>query len=280
MRGFPSNHRFLKTTVASVANDDDGRVRLHMEGGKTEVYDHVILAVPGDEAYSITHGSATPEERQILSRFRSSESSAVLHSDVSLMPRSRKAWSSCNALTQSSSRTGRGNIDQVSLTCNMNIVQHIPAYVFGDVLVTLDPLHEPDPRTVQGRYNYRRPIYNASTFRAQHSMPRIQNTRGISYAGAWTGYGSHEDGFTSGLYVAQEDLGARLPFRLQNSIFGRGKEPELGIVDLLLRLVILFIQVFFFQVIDKAVEGYRAKTTRRRPHVNGLSGTIKHNKVC
>ena len=279
MRGFPSNHRFLKTTVRSVTNDEDGRVQLHLESGKSEVYDHVILATHGDEAYSIIRGSATPDEKQVMSKFRTSESIAVLHSDVSLMPQSRKTWSSWNHLTRSTPGSDKHGIDQVSVTCNLNILQHIPRDVFGDVLVTVNPLDEPDPETVQGRYRYRLPLYDADTIRAQHDLQRIQNTRGISYAGAWTRYGSHEDGFSSGLYVAREHLGARLPFPLKDSAFHRFNKPELGIFDLFLRLIILIIHVVLIEIVDRVVRVYRAKTSRQRPLVKGVSGGWKQKKV-
>jgi predicted NAD/FAD-binding protein len=279
MKGFPSNHRFLNTAVRAVTNDEDGRVRLHLDGGRSEIYDHVILATHGDEAYSIIQGSATPEEKQIMSKFRTSANTAILHADASHMPRSRKAWSSWNSLTHSSPGSSTGNIDQVSLTLNMNILQHIPEDVFGNILVTINPLHDPDPKAVQGRFDYRHPLYNSSTIRAQQRLARIQNTRGISYAGAWTKYGLHEDGFSSGLYAAQEHLGAKLPFRFKDSTFSQGKKPELGLADLVLRLLILVVQVFFIEVIDRAVESYWAKTSRRRPQINGLSGTLKHKKV-
>jgi predicted NAD/FAD-binding protein len=279
MRGFPSNHRFLNTTVKSATNDDDGRVRLHLEGGRSEVYDHVILATHGDEAFSLIHASATAEEKQILSKFRTSANTAVLHSDASLMPKSRQAWSSWNCLTKSSPNSGIGSIDQGSVTYNMNILEQIPTDIFGDVLVTLNPLHEPNPKTIRGRYSYRHPLYDAATIRAQQLLPRIQNTRGISYAGAWTKYGSHEDGFSSGLYVAKEHLGAKLPFSLKDSTYSRGRKPELGIGDLVLRLLITIVQVFVIQVIYRAVESYRARAGRRQPHMNRSIGTVKNKKV-
>lgn len=274
MKGFPPNHLFLKTAVRSVTNDDDGRVRLHLDDGKLAIYDHVILATHGDQAYSIIRQSATDEEKAIMSKFGTSQSTAVLHSDLSLMPESRKAWSSRNYLAMSAPQTDRTHIDQFSLTYNMNMLQHIPSDPFGHVLVTLNPLHDPDPKTVQGRYTYAHPLYNADTVRSQQLLPRIQNKRGISYAGAWTKYGFHEDGFSSGLYVAQEHLGVKLPFRFKDSTFSRGKKPELGLRDLFLRLAILTIQVFFVEVIDKAVECLRAKASRR-PTVNGLGGAMK-----
>jgi predicted NAD/FAD-binding protein len=241
MKGFPPNHIFLNTPVKSVTNDDDGRVRLHLENGKEDVYDHVIIATHGDQAYNLILPEADFEEKEILSGFQTSKNTAVLHSDLSLMPKSRKAWSSWNYITKSSATSS--NIDQVCLTYNMNILQHIPENAFGHVLVTLNPLHDPAPETVQGRYTYSHPLYNTTAIRSQGLLPRIQNTRGISYCGAWTKYGFHEDGFSSGIKVAQDHLGAQLPFKFIDSTFGRGKRPVLGLSDLALRVWILFVQM-------------------------------------
>ncbi|KAL3427156.1 amine oxidase [Phlyctema vagabunda] len=242
MKGFPPNHVFLNTPVESITNDDDGRVRLHLRSGKEEVYDHVIVATHGDQAYSIIKKEADQEESEIFSGFQTSENSAVLHSDLSLMPKARGAWASWNYITESSPTSS--NIDQVCLTYNMNILQHIPEKTFGHVLVTLNPLHMPDPEFVQGSYKYKHPLYNTAAIRSQSLLPRIQNTRGISYCGAWTKYGFHEDGFSSGLKVAQDHLGAVLPFKFRDSTFSRGRKPVLTMADLVLRVWIQFVQTF------------------------------------
>ena len=244
LRNFPSDHVFLNCPVLSVSNEPDGRVRLELRGAESVVYDHVILATHGDQAYSIIRDSATPEETDILSRFQTSSNTAVLHSDLSLMPVSRKAWSSWNYMMLSPGEAGATGAGRVSLTYNMNILQHIPVDTFGDVLVTLNPLHEPDEATVQGRYEYRHPLYNAAAVEAQDMLPRIQNTRGISYAGAWTKYGFHEDGFSSGLSCALHHLGAKPPLDFVDSTFSRGRRPVLGLADWLLRVAILLIQTF------------------------------------
>ncbi|TEA17645.1 Cytochrome c oxidase assembly protein COX11 [Colletotrichum sidae] len=261
MRGFPSNHLFLNTQVTQVTSEEDGRVRVHTHNGKSDVYDHVILATHGDQALKIIESSATPEEKEILSAFKTSENSVVLHSDLSHMPKSTKAWSSWNYLTLSSPSTGKQNIDQVSLTYNMNILQHIPRETFGDVLVTMNPLHQPNPDTIQGSFTYRHPLYTPAAVRAQKLLPRIQNKRGISYAGAWTKYGFHEDGFSSGLQIAQDHLYAKLPFQFVDSTYSRGRKPSLGIVDLLVRLFILVIQIFVIKVSERAAARRAASTT-------------------
>lgn len=259
MKGFPPNHIHLKSPVRSVSNDGDGRVLLHLESGKTEVFDHVILATHGDEALSILGRGVTPLERSVLSAFQTSQNEVILHSDLNFMPRNRKAWSSWNYLTLSS--PGKANIDKVSLTYNMNILQHIPEHPFGDVLVTMNPIQRPRPETIQGKYWYSHPLYTPDAIRAQKQLHKIQNKRGISFAGAWTKYGFHEDGFSSGLAVAQNHLGAKLPFEFKDSTFSRGKRPQLSILDHLLRLLIMLIQVFVVQVIESLLNT-RAKKSR------------------
>ncbi|KAI1006747.1 hypothetical protein K3495_g1473 [Podosphaera aphanis] len=255
MQGFPLNHIFLNTPVKSVTTEPSGKVRLHLPNGKSELYDHVILATHGDQAYRLILEGSSTDERSILSGFQTSQNTAVLHSDLSLMPCRRKAWTSWNYVTKSSSSSS--NIDQVCLTYNMNILQHIPESVFGHVLVTLNPLHSPRPDCIQGEYKYSHPLYNVEAIKSQNLLPKIQNRRGISYAGAWTKYGFHEDGFSSGLQVAIEHLGAKIPFEFRDSTFSRGKEPVLNISDLLLRTAISIVQllVLFIEGIISIYQG-------------------------
>ena len=282
MKGFPSNHVNLNTKVTAVTNEKDGRLRLHTEGGNSEVFDHVVLATHADQAYSIIRRSATEVEKSILDKFHTSVNEVVLHSDTSLMPQSRKAWSSWNSLTRKSSVGSTGNVDQACLTYNMNILQDIPKEAFGDVLVTLNPLHEPDPKTVQGRFTYRHTTYTVAAIRAQEDLVEIQNKRGISYAGGWTGYGCHEDAFTSGLRVAVEHLGANVPFELRDSTYSRGRKPRLSPVDRWLRFWIFLIQIFFIAVFDRLAGALTRKkrlASRSRAKVNGTNTPRSHNRV-
>ncbi|KAI1169491.1 FAD/NAD(P)-binding domain-containing protein [Nemania sp. FL0916] len=275
MRGFPPNHLFLKTAIKHLSNDKHGQVRLHLENGKTEVYDHVILATQGDQAFQIIAPSATDEERGILSNFHTSENTCVLHSDLSLMPKRQKAWSSWNYLATSSPWTNT-DIDQVSLTYNMNVLQHIPRSAFGDVLVTLNPIHEPKAATIQGRFSYSHPLYTTAAVQALDRLPNIQNKRGISYAGAWTRDGFHEDGFSSGLHVAINHLGARVPFEFVDSTLSRGRRPELTLLDWLLRIIILIIQIFLIDLPDRMIGTTKARVSAqvlgvRKKLANGKS---------
>ena len=86
MHDFPSEQVYLSTGIKSLTFEEDGRIGLHCEDRKVGMYDHVILATHGDQAMDIIREVATLEESEIMSSFKTSENTAVLHSDVSVFP--------------------------------------------------------------------------------------------------------------------------------------------------------------------------------------------------
>ncbi|KAF2236686.1 FAD/NAD(P)-binding domain-containing protein [Viridothelium virens] len=278
MRNFPEERIHLNNSITSITSNRSGSMILHTDiEGEQWMFDEVILACHGDQALDIISASATEVESDILGTFHTSANNVYLHSDLSLMPKRRATWSSWNYLTtsrQTSSSTsqkppiydiyrgddqksrhlGNGHsnpspsLEKVSLTYNMNILQHIPASLFGDVLVTMNPPHPPASSTIQGEYQYSHPLYTPEAVAAQGRLPEIQNTRGLLYCGAWTKYGFHEDGFTSGLEVATKYLGAQIPFEVVDSRYSRGVKPELKMKDHATRAVIGFIQTWIVLV--------------------------------
>lgn len=143
---------------------------------------------------------------------------------------------------------------QVSLTYNMNILQHIHPSRFGHVLVTLNPLTQPHSSTVQGEWVYEHPLYTPDAIGAQRLLPGIQGKRGITFAGAWTGYGFHEDGFTSGLRAAM-GLGAEVPWGVRSVGVER---PGRGTREVVVRLVVGLVQ-WWIVVLERLLEGYGRK---------------------
>ncbi|KAG9097801.1 hypothetical protein FRC06_007176 [Ceratobasidium sp. 370] len=131
-------------------------------------------------------------------------------------------------------------------------VDHINEQSHGPVLVTLNPPFEPRPELVVAQAQYEHPV----SVRAQSELPRIQNVRGISYAGAWTKYGFHEDGFTSGLRAATSiplaNLRVSIPFaitspdRASESVAVRKVvEQTIGVGESVRRLVSGFVWWMF-----------------------------------
>ncbi|KAF2221001.1 hypothetical protein BDZ85DRAFT_202504 [Elsinoe ampelina] len=240
----------LSTPINEVRRLSNGSTQLIYAAPATgpprpESFDHVIFAVHGDEILPLItpSSSASPLEESILSTFQTTENTAYLHSDLSLMPRRRQVYTAWNYLTTTSTSPSESEHPAgVALTYWMNLLQHIPESKFGPVLVTLNPPHKPDPDKTQGKYKYTHPLYTPAAVRAQRDLDDIQNLNGFSYAGAWTKYGFHEDGFSSGLKVAVEHLGAELPFEFRDSTFSRGHRPALGWEDRAVRFVVGWVQ--------------------------------------
>jgi predicted NAD/FAD-binding protein len=258
---------------------------INAQSGRIEgdAFDHVVLACHGDEVLPLLskHGSqrlATPlsstptkskssggfvkasrngqyvseEEMEIFSAFQTTENTCYLHSDLSLMPKRRDVWTSWNYLIDSKP-SKMAHPAGVSLTYCMNILQHLPEDEYGPVLVTMNPGQPPRPELVQGKYTYTHPLYTTESVRAQERLEAVQNLRGVSYCGAWTKYGFHEDGFSSGLRVAMEHLNAKLPFEFVDSTFSRGHKPDLCWKDYLVRVVLLVI-FLWLRLLDRAVQ--------------------------
>lgn len=256
---FPVSRIHLKTPVSKISPTGSGQHVLCHPGSNRntprpeDIFDKVILCTHAPTSLKIVRPHASPAEKEILGSFATNSNTAILHSDISLLPKRRMAWAAWNYLTLSncpsesaplSKIKGSRNIDQVCLTYNMNILQHIPTDLFGDVLVTLNPLHRPAEDSIQGEYKYEHPLYTVKAMEAQKRLGSVQDERGISYAGAWTKYGFHEDGFSSGLEAALR-LGAKVPFEYVDSRYSRGKKPVLGLRDYALRVWLVGIMKVF-----------------------------------
>ncbi|PWN47876.1 FAD/NAD(P)-binding domain-containing protein [Violaceomyces palustris] len=207
---------------------------LRNQAGQEMEFDKVVFACHADTTLKILEGALPQDDevRKTLAEFKFSENVAVTHCDVKLMPVRRQAWSAWNFLAENVANTegdqqqkeegeegGEKDIDRVSLTYWMNLLQSIPESEHGPVLVTLNPSTEPgspyrpDPEKVVRSQSYTHPIYTSRSVSAQRRLSDLQGGEGLYFAGAWTNYGFHEDGFTSGLRVATS-IGSRLPFQV------------------------------------------------------------------
>ncbi|WVQ99628.1 hypothetical protein IAU59_006765 [Kwoniella sp. CBS 9459] len=218
----PQENLHLNSEITAVESHDDG-VTLVEASGQRHVYDHVILATHSDTTLKLLRngGGLTKEEEKALGPWKWSKNEAILHWDEKLMPVRRKAYSAWNYLTltegeEQKARTSESDIDTVALTYSMNILQHLPESKHGLVLVTLNPPFPVDEDKVVARFNYEHPMMTSTSVSAQTHLPLIQNKRGISFVGAWTKYGFHEDGFTSSMrLVTQAPFNVRPPFPLK-----------------------------------------------------------------
>lgn len=181
--------------VTSVTRTPAGKVQVTSRNGRA-LYDEVVLASHSDESLRMLE-DADADERAILEAVRYQPNRALLHTDDALMPANRKVWSAWNYLSDG------GTADKpaaVSVTYLINRLQPLPFTT--PVLVSLNPLMPPDPGKTIAEFEYMHPIFDARAVEAQRRLPSVQGNRRVWFAGAWTGYGFHEDGLKSGLGVA------------------------------------------------------------------------------
>ncbi|OLP59884.1 NAD/FAD-binding protein [Xaviernesmea oryzae] len=202
-------HIRLSAGLRSVRRDEQG-VLITDAQGHAQHFDKVIFATHSDQALALLE-DPTETEREILSAVPYQANRVVLHRDPSLMPRREKVWASWNYLRSS----GADGAHRVAVSYWMNNLQPIdPAC---PLFVTLNPEREPDPKLVFGDYVYDHPQFSAASMAAQKRLETIQGEHHTHFAGAWTGYGFHEDGLSSGL-AAAEALGAVVPWRRSSSL--------------------------------------------------------------
>jgi predicted NAD/FAD-binding protein len=176
--------------IVSIIRDQDC-VRLADRGGAELIFDRAVVATSAPRALALLD-NPSPRERDILGAFRVSANRAVVHTDARLMPRSRPAWASWNVVASSSQRAA-------TVTYWMNRLQNLPPE--PDIFVSLNPHVLPQPGTVLAQIDYEHPLYDAAAIAAQAGLASIQGPL-VTFAGAWSGYGFHEDGLRSGLAAA------------------------------------------------------------------------------
>ncbi len=166
--------------------------------GETEDFDQVVLACHSDQAASLLPGS------DILSAIPYQQNDAVLHTDATLLPRNRKAWAAWNALVPSRD-SGRCTVSYC-----MNLLQGIESA--EPLIVTLNPTVDIDPAKILRRMRYAHPVYNPVSVAARARKAEIQGKQRTWFAGAYWGWGFHEDGVRSAVEVA-EALGVSWPVK-------------------------------------------------------------------
>ncbi|MEZ0577643.1 FAD-dependent oxidoreductase [Nocardioides sp. MH1] len=189
------------TPVLAVTEAGD-RVRVRTASGEEE-YDAVVIAAHPDQALHML-ADPSPVQREVLGALPYSPNTAVLHTDTRRLPNARKAWASWNFRRPLPEERARG---QVQVTYDLTRLQRLPTPTH--YLVTLGGEHLVDPATVIARRDYAHPLYTPASVAARDRLPEIDTER-IVFAGAYHGWGFHEDGARSGL-AAVERLGLRWP---------------------------------------------------------------------
>ncbi|WP_329172040.1 NAD(P)/FAD-dependent oxidoreductase [Streptomyces sp. NBC_01477] len=179
--------------VRAVHRSADG-VRIVTADGTASDHDAVVLAVHPDQALRLL-ADPTPAETAVLGAFPYSRNPTVLHTDASVLPRARRARASWNYLMPSCDAPA----EQVRIGYHMNRLQRLDAS--EDYIVSLNAEGLVDPARVIASMVYEHPVYTPESVAAQRLLPSL-NTPVTAYAGAYHGWGFHEDGCRSGVEAA------------------------------------------------------------------------------
>ncbi|MBH0065021.1 NAD(P)/FAD-dependent oxidoreductase [Psychrobacter sp. SZ93C1] len=210
----------VNSPVQSVVRDGEQVLLTVQDKGNTDntienlVFDEVIFACHADTALKILKDAST-EESEVLGHFRFTKNTAVLHTDISVLPKKPLAWASWNYLideTASGNTTETGQAVESTptpakpvLTYHMNILQRLTKQ--HNYLVTLNPEtvdRNIDDKQVIKSIDYSHPVFDLAMIDAQTKWSSISgNGLHTHFCGAYWFNGFHEDGVRSGLRVCQ-----------------------------------------------------------------------------
>ncbi len=180
--------------VTAVTRHPDG-VDVGIEGSDPVRFDAVVVATHPHQALSMLT-DATDEERAVLGAITYSRNPTVLHTDASVLPESPHAQASWNYFLPSCAASS----GQVDVTYDMNRLQRLDSDT--RYLVSLNAGTDLDPSRVLDRMQYEHPVFTPESVAAQRRLPAL-NTDRFALAGAYHGWGFHEDGARSGVDAAR-----------------------------------------------------------------------------
>jgi predicted NAD/FAD-binding protein len=189
----------LSAPVRRVRRDPDG-VTITTDTGE-ERFDQVVLACHSDQSLALLD-DASAAEREILGAMPYQANETVLHTDARLLPTRRKAWAAWSAYVPAEPGAA------CTVSYCMNLLQGLESR--DPFVVTLNRSKDIDPSKVLARMRYQHPVYTHASVAAQGRRAEINGVNRTWFAGAYWGFGFHEDGLRSGVDVAHA-LGATWP---------------------------------------------------------------------
>jgi predicted NAD/FAD-binding protein len=189
----------INRKAVKVARQANGKVLVHASDGTQETFDKVIIAAHGDQALLML-GQPTSEEERLLSKFKYQYNKAVLHTDTSIMPKTKLAWSSWNYRIQ---------MQDSKLTPTtiywMNRLQQVSDK--KDYFVSINPHNGLDEKKIIKELDYEHPLFDVPAINAQAELHRLNEAGPIYFCGSYFKYGFHEDAFASAVELCSGLLG-------------------------------------------------------------------------
>ncbi len=187
----------VNTPVASVTRHATG-VAVNTYCSEPQTFDEVVFATHSDDTLALLSDPSEIEQRN-LGSIKYQDNEVVLHSDVRVMPKLYKCWSSWVYTERKDKST-----DKIDLTYWMNSLQPIP--LDDPLFVTLNSTHNIDQNKIHDQVTMRHPVYDLGVLNVQKDISLNNGHNKTWFSGAWMKNGFHEDGLSSGLDVARSIL--------------------------------------------------------------------------
>lgn len=187
--------KLLKNNGVKKINRKNGFIEITDNEGNTSEVDHIIFSQNPSKVVNIL-SDIQKNELDILGKFKANKNTAYLHSDESIMPKTKKIWSSWNIFVPKDEKS------HISVTYWMNKLQNINNKT--PLFLSLNPVHLPNEGSIFKVIDYEHPVFDSKSITALKFLDQIQGLNNTWYCGAWSGNGFHEDGLNSSLKVANK----------------------------------------------------------------------------
>ncbi len=199
----PFRHRIrLNAPVESVRRTPDS-VMVKVRDAESVRFDQVFVACHADQALRLL-ADASKLEQAVIGAIPYQENEAVLHTDTSLLPRTRRAWAAWNyhVSHDANQRHAPEQNPRAALTYNMNILQSLKSR--NTFCVTLNRTAEISPDKIIKRIAYHHPLFTADGVAAQQRQHEVNGVNRTYFCGAYWRNGFHEDGIVSALRALEQ----------------------------------------------------------------------------
>ncbi len=188
------NRKALKVTRLA-----DGKVSVSASDGSEEIFDRVIIATHGDQALNLLN-EPTNDEQKLLSCFKYQYNKATLHTDESIMPKTKLAWASWNNRIQQ--ENGKLNPSTIYWMNQLQGVSDKKNY-----FVSINPHNNIDPKKIIKELDYEHPLFDVPAINAQEQLYKLNLDGPVYFCGSYFKYGFHEDAFASAVKLCSQLLG-------------------------------------------------------------------------
>ncbi len=193
----PFKQRILIRSGVKKIIRENGGVIVESMDGRRKTFDKVIVAAHADQALTMLT-APTADETRLLSRFRYQKNKTTLHTDESVMPKTKRAWSSWNYVLENDGSNPytvywMNSLQQVSKTTNY--------------FVNVNGEERINPKKIVYQIEYEHPLLDVEAVKAQEELSRLNDSGPVYFCGSYFKYGFHEDALTSSVDLCKKLAG-------------------------------------------------------------------------